>query len=58
MAQPVVTNEICPHPEYETVTCPRCRESIRGVVPEGTSGDPAARCPACEELIESVILPE
>jgi hypothetical protein len=49
---------LCPHPDYETVTCPACRADIRGVVPVGTSADPAARCPACETVIDSVLTPE
>lgn len=58
MPESVATSRICPHPEYETITCPRCRETIPGVVPAGSADDPAARCPACEERIESVIVPE
>lgn len=58
MPESIVRTDLCPHPDYETVTCPACRTDVRGVVPVGPSTDPAARCPACGTVIDSVILPE
>jgi len=58
VSESTVSPRLCPHPDYETVTCPACRSEIRGVVPTGSTGDPAAQCPACDAIIESVILPD
>jgi len=52
-----VDQRLCPHPEYDTVVCPACGSEIRGVIPGGDSEDPAARCPDCESVIESVVTP-
>lgn len=48
--------EICPYPGHDSVVCPECRREIPGVVPGGTSDDPEPRCPACDEVLSSVIV--
>ncbi len=50
--------DVCPYPGHDSVRCPECRTDIPGVVPAGTPENPAARCPACDERITTVIIGE
>lgn len=48
--------DICPYPGHDTVKCPECRADIPGIVPDGTPENPRPRCPACEAVIDTVII--
>ncbi|MFC6976765.1 hypothetical protein ACFQL1_22020 [Halomicroarcula sp. GCM10025709] len=48
--------DICPYPGHDTVRCPECRTDIPGLVPDGSPEDPEPRCPACGEVIDTVII--
>ncbi len=48
--------DICPYPGHDTVRCPECWTDIPGLVPGGTAEDPQPRCPACGEVIDTVVI--